>query len=598
MMMWLVLCAAGAADLYVKCVEGCLPSGDDKTPNVMLLPDEPTDVTLEWSTSELPTAGDETIVLRAGNSNQSIPDLGPLTFEDVDGRWVAKHTFPASSLGQGTFLAVVIGTRKSKQRLLDWRSYRLLREGERLREIEGVRPATQYDITLAPAVLRAQTARRGPLPRGGGDRAAWWSLVDEDTTANLDLDGDSTGLPGLNITVDDVWEAGVDGNWMTAIRDKLSGGRGRRVRFEDLEFVEHLPELYHRKANDGSELEVRYYYGAVTLSTSADVGRFETSETLSKRRGEGPQYSHETSATLREPFDPRLWASYDIREFGADLDLLELLGKTVKKGQSVPGLPPLATVDGDGGDATYHVGFVVTAKLEPAADDATQSVRPTVLAVDVVARRAGIGGVRTDGSASDSDGALARWLKPDTGLDLDDPPPGWRAYTALAQPATTTSTLRILGKPDLAQRGAMAEVWDAALGAPRSSQPPVRAPVDWGRTERVRFALSAKLRAGALVRQKVFQGDVNLIPINAFTQYVLRFAVVVPTGAQLASKPDRGISARQDQDIHANVPKANRWRLFNGWGGAVVILLCGVVAVALLVLLPGVRSFINRSFRL
>ena len=607
MMLWMTMASAWAADFTIACVEGCVEKLDDRTPRLLALPDAPTDITLRWRTPELPMDGEKwTVHLRAGNAQEgTLSELGQLAFQDVNGRLEATHTVTADQLGQGTFLTVLIGKSRNKQQILDWRAFRLLREAERDREVDGVQPSSNWDIDLAPAVMRADTPR-GALPRGGGDRAAWWSLVDVQTAANLDLDGNATGLPGLSITVDNVWEAGTDANWRDKIRDKIRGVDGHTVRFEDLEFVEHRPTPYDRPAADGSKLEVRYFYAAVTLVTSADIRRFQAKDLVRKKSGERVFFSHETGASFREPEDPRLWSSYDEREHSQDIELLALLQDAVRDGAAIPGLPAIDTADGDGGDSVFHVGFVASVAPQPSTDTG-EPVRPTVLAADVVARRSGVGAIRTAGSASEGQSWLSRWLQGEEGIDLDDPPRGWRAVSALAQPATLTGSLPLVGDPDFAQRddshdGMISAIWEPTLGA-ASRNPEAGARRDMGlRDTRARFALSAKLRAGALVNEKSIAGfkrPIDIVPINAYTQYILRMAVAIPTTAQVAASPDGSITSTEHAGSDTNIDEREGFlvRLFGQWGGLVAVLAGGVILIVLLLLLPGVRTFINRLFR-
>ena len=480
----------GADSLTVECVEGCLPRGEDPTLDLLLRSDPGSPLTLRWSSPENPAAPGETLTLYAGNPllQDAIPDRGALRFSLEGDRWSASFRATPEQLGSGTFLAIVVRKKGGDEEILDWRAFRLLTPGEQEQSREDAEPAGAWSLDVRPSVLQA-TSGRGELPRSvRSEDRVWWSLSRVGgETSDLDLDGETNGIPGLGVQVSTPWEAGVgQTDWKQKVLDRLTGVQGHTVRFEDLQWVE-APE---RKLEGG--LKLAHYYTMVTLYTNASVRSFDKKEVGGGGLFTDPTYfSHETSARLKHTRDVRFWASYSRREYGADRHLLELLRRQASKSGSVPGLGLVQTDDGDGGSIVYRVGFVARARPWETPAAGQPQMAAGFVGVDVVAARAGVGGVTTQGTAGLGDLQKA-WCQvvrcggTSHTLDLDEPPPGYE----VAQPVASLSTLSggialSEGKPLVGQR----EV------PPVGETPAPRLP------HLTRFALAANLRAGALLRK-------------------------------------------------------------------------------------------------
>ena len=147
------------------------------------------------------------------------------------------------------------------------------------------------------------------------------------------------------------------------------------MRYGELSWTER-PDV---PVDDTSKERIEYYYAAVTLHTNAGFRRYENKEMLvGLGLGEGGRFSHETSANLASPDDPRLWSGYSVRELSEDPRLLGLLADQVGDGKPVPGLPTgLGRTDGDGGRPTWELGHVsVPPHPGIRTDPATEVARP------------------------------------------------------------------------------------------------------------------------------------------------------------------------------------------------------------------------------
>jgi hypothetical protein len=413
----------------------------------------------------------------------------------------------------------------------------------------------------------------------------WWSLSRlGGDSADLDLDGEANGIPGLGVQVSTPWEAGVgQTDWKQKVLDRLTGVQGHTVRFEDLRWVE-APE---RKLEGG--LKLAHYYTLVTLYTNASVRSFDKKEVGGGGLFTDPTYySHETTARIKHTRDVRFWASYSRREYGADGRLLELLRGQVQKSKSVPGLGLVQTDDGDGGSIVYRVGFVARARPWETPAPGQAPLAAGFVGLDVVAARAGIGGVETQGTAGLGDLQKA-WCQVvrcgDTAhtLDLDVPPQGYD----VAQPVASLSTLSggvalSEGKPLVAQR----EV------PPVGTTPLPRLP------HLTRFALAANLRAGALLRKGSFGHTRNLVPINTYAQYVLKFSVAMAPDTLMVTSDEAVMPKPGELDVVTAAPRPTglfAWIRRHLLGVGLVV---GLVAVCvLLVLVPGLRQALSAALK-
>jgi hypothetical protein len=510
--------------------------------------------------------------------HEAIEDRGELRFEPHGAAFVASRRFDGEELGRGTFLTVLVSGSGHDDALLEWRALRLLTRAEQEREKEGPRRTGSWSVDVRPSVLQVSSGH-GELPRSrGGDRRVWWSLTDtEGDTTDLDLDGDRTGVPGLGIQISDPWHAGLgQADWKQAILDELTGVRGHTVRFGELRWVER-PD---REVSYGDvPVLLRNYYTLVTLYTNANYKSFDAEEAGGGSFLSKPTYfSHETSARLKTTKDPRFWASYSLREYGADANLLALLENHLNVEGSVRGLGPVQKDDGDGGSASYRAGFTVDVQpWEPELEG--RKTRAGIVSLDVVAARAGYGGVVTGGSSGQSDIERAlcqviRCSSEEHSVDLDKPPSGYKVWQPAASLAMIDGNLPMIeGKPEFAQR---------------DIDPLKRLP---GRT---RFVLAAGLRAGALTRNASWGNVQNLIPINAYAQYVVKLTVATLPGTQILSTDEAIMPDPDELDVKAPVVLRGG---FLGWlrdhatAATTVVIL---VALTILVFaVPGFRSLLS-----
>ncbi len=567
------------AQLQVECVQGCLPRGEDQTVDLLLRSDESEPVTIRWSFFEDPAPGESTVTLYAGNPSiqDAISQRGVLDFANEDGTWRASRSFGGEELGRGTFLTVLTRKRGSAEKIVDWRAFRLLTAAEQQAEQDVPDPVGNWSLDVTPWVLQVGSGR-GDLPRSrGGDQRVWWSLADsEGDYTDLDLDGEQTGVAGLGVQVSTPWHAGAgDSGWKQLILDKLEGVEGHTVRFGDMEWIERPPrELDLGK--DADPVLLRQYYTVVTLYTAATIRTFDGKEVEGGSRGR-TYFSHETSARLKHPRDPRFWASYSLREYGADRHLLEMLQQDQHDG-TVHGLGRVQKDDGDGGVAVYSVGFL--ARVRPWQEQ-EGGLRAGFVGLDVVAARAGYGGVVTQGSSGESDlkQALCKVIRcGDRGglLDLDAPPPRYKVAQPAAALATVSGNLAMVeGKPLFARRGV----------------PNVPA--------NTRFTLTAQLRAGALIRKKggLFGGIVNVNPINAYSQFVVKLTVAMLPETDVVTADDPVMPDPQEFDWHTPVVQATGFFAWLRKHVAGTIAMVVLIAVVILVLtVPGFRVFVSALF--
>lgn len=624
-----------AASLDVSCIRGCLRDGDESV-NLLKRPALDAPITLRWLTSEPPAPEGSSVILFAGNPKRdnTLKELGPLEFTQEGRRYFATQSFEGETLGKGTFLTVLVLRDGRKETLLDWRSWRLLTEGDQAGAAEGVAAPTGWELNLSAAALRADTSR-GSLPRSqGGDASSWWSLWKaQDQLDNLELDGDSNGIPGLGVQISAPWQARTsEDKPLVGLADALKGVDGHEVHFEDLAWTEKPDQAVSLEREAASlKLMLRHYYSVVTVWTHATVKAFSKKE-VSGFFGifDRTFFAHETSVHLKQPKDPRFWASYDVREFGSDPHLLELLRHQVADGKSVPGLPELQQQDGDGGLTTYHLA--IQAKASPWLESEGEAKAAVgIVSVEVVASRAGYGRVLTQGGAGGSalDRAWAKVAGPDgnaRGLNLDDPPEGFYTAAVTAQASTRSGVLPVLRDPlQLAQRGismseevrlepdangaAAADTSNKMAGSggteslksllsalKGSSTSPKELFEKIGMPDTVTFPLSATLRSGALVEGRPGDTATNLQPVDAYAQYVVKLTVAMLPETTLVTTQEAVISEKKEQDVLTTIDKKPVLPLPEVSSGRMMVyaIVIGLVALVVLVFaVPGLRTFLS-----
>lgn len=550
LVLWL---STAHSEMRVDCFQGCEAPGRNQSVNLLLRTSESVPVVIRWTTNENPQGDVKILTLYAGNPamQDSIPKRGSLTFQaTTQGEWEAKQEFSGSELGRGTFLAVLTQRPKDadpedfgeSEDILDWRAFRLLTTAEQRRKEEGVPPGGAGSLTVAPTLLQASSGHGVLPPARGGDKRAWWSLADQEgNTADLDLDGEQTGIPGLTIQVSTPWHTRGTEDWKEVIQRNLTGVTGHHVRFGNLEWREQPDRTV--TLGEKQALEIRHYYTIVTLFTNASVKTFDDKEAGASHWFTSPTYfSHETSARLTHTDDPRFWASYSRREYSADQRLLRILARQVRRFGRVPGLGTVQLDDGDGGSTTYTAGFYATVRpWESAAGGGPKSVQAGFVGLDVVAARAGIGGLVTEGSAGTSTMERVRCQVircGDTGhgLDLDEPPAGYQVTQPVASLATFSGELPMIQerpdeRPEFAEKGLLPEQsTESATEAQKTTDALTALPT------RVRFGISANLRSGALLQKEGLLGQLkNMVPINTYAQFVVKLTVAMLPNTQMVT---------------------------------------------------------------
>ncbi|HEX5789115.1 MAG TPA: hypothetical protein VFY03_13110 [Woeseiaceae bacterium] len=589
------LSSTALAAIAVACRD-CGEQADDRTVNLLVVPVDSTAIELAWTSDSDPAGDEATIRLYAGNPTftDAIPDRGTVAFEAQGGKWVLSRSFTVAELGRGTFLTILVREDGNRREILDWRAHRVTTEAELAQQRDIRTSGGNWSVDITPALLQV-TSGHGELPRStGGDERAWWSLWATDgNISDADLDGADSGVAGIGVQVSTPWHARE--NWRDSIVGNLSGVQGHTTKFGELKWVE-LPDREINLGPGAEPVDIRHYYTIVTLHTNASVRTFSARDL--GRGGNRRYFSHETSASLKPPPDPRFWSSYSRRDHGADPVLLDLLQRQVAA-SSVPGLPDIQVVDGDGGSAIYRVGLVASARpweVEAAAagDPPAGGFVAGFVGVDLIAARAGLGRVRV-GDTGDGDGvfcALIRCDSDDKNLDLNDPPDGYAVAPPVASLDTISGKLPMSqGVPALAQRET------GRLGEADAVRLPNLPSQTW-------FAVGANLRAGALIRKGGLFGTRvdNVVPIDSYAQFVIKMTVAVVPGADIVANEEMIAPAPEELEIVTKTPPPRGF--FDWLEGLLGIsafgkwLLAGAIVVALLFLVPGLRNILSAALNL
>ena len=603
----LMTCPTALALPQATCLS-CLDGGDDSR-ELLYRASRSEPLVLEWRGS-WPDVGRDHIRLYLGNPSLSAaladrglaPAQGPLRVE-----------LAPAEVGRGTLIAVLVREKPNgkAEEILSWEVFRLLDPETQAAQLSGPAPHADWELDLTPSVLRAIRAGQ-PLPRTQGEQTVWWSLVDQPLD-DLDLDGASTGLPGLSVTVSQPWRRREEG-WQDAVRAVLGADDGHQVRYGELSWTER-PDV---PVDDASKERIAYYYAAITMHTNAGFHRYENKEMLvGLGLGEGGRFSHETSANLASPDDPRLWSGYSVRELSEDPRLLSLLADQVSDGRPVPGLPTgLGRTDGDGGRPTWELGF--TTRIQRWEQVAGKpDGKAAIKAIDVVATRNGIAAPRVQGA--DEPGIVAK-LERALGGDGTDPlsfgdlPEGWRLALPVADPNTRVGSLQLSrGKPTLAQRvgtplpvnalyqlGQLAQSGALPSVAVESVKPTPPPADPQGLEAQTRFLVSADLRAGALYRDAPLAGrQREIIPIDAYAQYVVQIAVLLERELVVA-QPNVETQPEIGAVIPPPPPRQGLLEKVSGWIGVSPGILTtglgalGVIAVLVLLHMTGLGKVLSR----
>lgn len=581
----LLFCGSALADFVANCTAGCIARpAAERSPNLLLLNDEPTSIELTW-TATTPLAADTTYHLRAGNpaAQDNLVDLGVLTFAQSNDAITASRRFSSDDLGHGTFIAVLLEKRGSKTTIADWRAFRIVRLSELEAQMAGPAVGGALSIDLVPTRLQVSSGH-GELPLNtGGNERVWWSVPQSQADADLDIDGESTGVPGVKITHSAPWESRGD-DWRQSIRDNLPGVKDHFIDFEEPEFNElKFNESKSREAelqNRGTVL-IKHYYSAITLFTNA------SSTILTARdlglSGSKRYFAHETTANFKQKAHPKLWSSYSRHQYSADAEMLELIMGAVESRGFVPGLGHVQQDDGDGGSAIYKVGFKARAAPWSVPDD-PRTFLPGFIHLDVVAVRTGFGGIETQADADA--GGLCKLIGCGSGtkLDLSSPPRGYE----VAAPMVVTGT----------QSGTLLMMQGTQLIAQREDLPPN--PIELPAV--VEFAVAAHLRAGALVRKKGFFNTAieDVVPINSYVQFVVKYTVGMTPQTEMVVSDEAILPKAAEFDTTTLVvPKKSLWEKFRdllGWPGIIILAVVGLLVLAFF--LPGAARLVNAVLKM
>jgi hypothetical protein len=208
----------------------------------------------------------------------------------------------------------------------------------------------------------------------------------------------------------------------------------------------------------------------------------------------------------------------------------------------------------------------------------------------VVAARRGIGGVQAQGG---NDSAFCRVVGCDSGngpINLRDPPAGYSVANAQVALGTLEGSVPLIDTPPL-----QAEKILPPEGEPVPKDLPP-APEIKGFPTTSRFALAAKLRAGALMRDELFWRVSEVAPIDVYTQYIVKITVAAFPGAKLETGDDVHIPSRESTGTTSTVTNNDPWKwLKSPW---LLALLGGVVLIAAAVVILYVKGILGFPFKL
>jgi hypothetical protein len=583
----LLLGSAGIvnADFVVTCDVGCDPvPSTDRSVNRLIVRNDAESIVLRWETGLTPDPKRPYLLL-AGNpvEQDNLRRLGELKFSPDAGSHVATHAFPRAQIGHDTYIVALIRQGGNSSEIADWRVFHVRQASEPMVEPLSVRIRQGYYVD-AEAEYMQVTSGRGELPVStGGVGKVWWPIPTSYARQDIDIDGADTGVPGISILISPTWE-GKEANWQEKLGDNLKEISGRFTQFDDFVIKETPPRELDMGGNVG-EVIIRHFYSVITLHTNATQSNFSAKE-LGKG-GTRTYFSHETSANLKQPFDPRLWASYSKREYSKDPVLMELIANTVEDRGTIPGLANVQTDDGDGGSVVYRVSF--QARIQPFVERDT-AFRAGFVHVDVIAARKGIGSVDAqDPQAPTGFCKYVPCLPGDSRINLNDAPDGYWVAPPAASIATGEGALQLLSGPTL-----------IAARTDDESADPVDLP------SKARFAVVAGMRSGALIRTKkeflTGRYAQEIIPVNSYAQFVIRYTVaMVPEEIPLVGEEQEFPNPDSLVETETVVPKEEKGffaELMDSLKllGLPWLIIIGIVALA--IFMPGFWVLINAIFKL
>lgn len=591
---------AALAATTVSCEKGCAPvtecKGND-TPYLFCLNEDEVDrkLVLTLTVDPAPAEG-ETLHVYAGNPARGAAiQENPVTFAAAGSGRAATLTFDFADVEKSPLLIVTTTRKGSSEKLLSWLPYRTSSRSETQELLAGADASGNWSVDIAPSYVQVSAGWR-ELPRTRDSRVrTWFSLAADPTLKDdADLDGAVSGVPGLVIAEAATWpaEQGVSKSEAEKFLDSLLG-KVHAQEFEGMHW-EQKPDRTLDNIPGAEGAVLRNFYTAITMRTNASVATY-TAEDMGQS-GSSRYFAHETSLNLKQVDSPMLWASYSQNDYGTDRHLLDLLREHVDANRPSLELGPVLRVNGDGGAPTYRAAF--TLRVRPWADDKTRAMpHPSagIVGIDVLAVRWGYGGIQVpqSGTGGLTRKALCEVLNcSDDGFataDFSKLPKGWEVSPYQASTLTSSGQVPLMpGVKSIAHRGPDEPAANALPKFPAESD----------------FALSASLRAGALVKRGGFFGNRvdGVVPINTYAQYIVRVTVATFPGQELVSTDGAVIASSAEAGLATVLPprktlgdRIKAWIRDNlAISGFLVLAVVAVLAF----LVPGFRQALSAFFGL
>ncbi|MER2514220.1 MAG: hypothetical protein ABTQ25_17690, partial [Nitrosomonas ureae] len=139
------------------------------------------------------------------------------------------------------------------------------------------------------------------------------------------------------------------------------------------------------------------------------------------------------------------------------------------------------------------------------------------------------------------------------GLDLDEPPSGYQVTQPVASLATFSGELPMIQEvPEIAEKGLLPEQrTEAPTRGEKTPDALAALPT------RVRFGISANLRAGALIQKEgLFSQVKNIVPVNTYAQFVVKFTVAMVPNTKMVMVGEAIMPLPVELTTRINMPKS------------------------------------------